>query len=116
MVLRHFNLREQPFGVTPDPRYLYASSTHREALASLLYGVESGLGFVALTANPGMGKTTLLFEALRRMQEAARTVFLFQTIDTPIDLVRALLIDLGIKEVQGKQYECFRISRQPARS
>jgi len=105
MVLRHFNLREQPFGVTPDPRYLYASSTHREALASLLYGVESGLGFVALTANPGMGKTTLLFEALRRMQETARTVFLFQTIATPIDLVRALLIDLGIKEVQGTLVE-----------
>jgi general secretion pathway protein A len=105
MVPRHFNLREQPFGVTPDPRYLYASSTHREALASLLYGVESGLGFVALTANPGMGKTTLLFEALRRMQETARTVFLFQTIATPIDLVRALLIDLGIKEVQGTLVE-----------
>jgi general secretion pathway protein A len=101
MVFRHFNLREQPFGVTPDPRYLYASSTHREALASLLYGVESGLGFVTLTANPGMGKTTLLFEALRRMQETARTVFLFQTIATPVDLVRALLIDLGVKDTQG---------------
>ena len=101
MVLRHFNLREQPFGVTPDSRYLYASATHREALASLLYGVESGLGFVTLTANPGMGKTTLLFEALRRVQETARTVFLFQTIATPLDLVRALLIDLGVKDTQG---------------
>ncbi len=105
MVLRHFNLREQPFGVTPDPRYLYASSTHREALASLLYGIESGLGFVTLTATPGMGKTTLLFEALRRMKETARTVFLFQTIATPFDLVRALLIDLGIKETRGTLVE-----------
>jgi len=105
MVLRHFNLREQPFGVTPDPRYLYASSTHREALASLLYGVESGLGFVTLTANPGMGKTTLLFEALRRMKDTVRTVFLFQTIATPLDLVRALLIDLGIKETRGTLVE-----------
>lgn len=105
MVLRHFNLREQPFGVTPDPRYLYASATHREALASLLYGVESGLGFVTLTANPGMGKTTLLFEALRRIQETAKTVFLFQTIATPLDLVRALLIDLGVKDTQGTLVE-----------
>jgi general secretion pathway protein A len=105
MVLRHFNLREQPFGVTPDPRYLYASSTHREALASLLYGIESGLGFVTLTASPGMGKTTLLFEALRRMKDTARTVFLFQTIATPVDLVRALLIDLGIKETRGSLVE-----------
>jgi len=105
MVLRHFNLREQPFGVTPDPRYLYASGTHREALASLLYGVESGLGFVVLTANPGMGKTTILFEALRRFQETAKTVFLFQTITTPLDLVRALLIDLGAKDTQGTLVE-----------
>jgi general secretion pathway protein A len=105
MVLRHFNLREQPFGVTPDPRFLYASSTHREALASLLYGVESGLGFVTITANPGMGKTTLLFEALRRLQDTARTVFLFQTIATPLDLVRALLIDLGARNTDGTLVE-----------
>src|ERR1700678_3585255 len=105
MVLRYFKLREQPFGVTPDTRYLYASATHREALASLLYGVESGLGFVTLTANPGMGKTTLLFEALRRVQETAKTVFLFQTIATPLDLVRALLIDLGVKDTQGTLVE-----------
>jgi general secretion pathway protein A len=101
MVLRHFNLREQPFGVTPDPRYLYSSGTHREALSALLYGIESGLGFVVLTANPGMGKTTLVFEVLRRLNETAKTVFLFQTISTPDDLFRALLIDLGIENPQG---------------
>jgi len=96
MLLHHFKLREQPFGVTPDPRFLFASATHREALASLIYGIQSGLGFVALTAEPGMGKTTLLFEALSRMKESIRIVFLFQTISTPEDLIRALLIDLGI--------------------
>jgi hypothetical protein len=101
MVLRHFNLREQPFGVTPDPRFLYASATHREALAALLYGLESGLGFVSLIANPGMGKTTILFEALGRLGDTARTVFLFQSIQTPLDLFRALLIDLGEKNPQG---------------
>lgn len=105
MVLQHYRLREQPFGVTPDPRYLYASATHREALSSLLYGIESGLGFVALTAQPGMGKTTLLFEVLNRMQDTAKTVFLFQTISTPDDLVRALLIDLGVKEIAGNLTE-----------
>src|ERR1700723_3530457 len=99
MVSQHFKLREQPFGVTPDPRYLYASATHREALASLLYGIQSGLGFVALTAKPGMGKTTLLFEVLGKMKETTKTVFLFQTILTPLDLVRALLIDLGVSDI-----------------
>ena len=101
MVLRHFNLREQPFGVTPDPRFLLATETHREALAALLFGIESGLGFMALIASPGMGKTTILFEALARLRERARTVFLFQTIQNPTDLVRALLIDLGEKDPQG---------------
>jgi general secretion pathway protein A len=55
MLLRHFRLREQPFGVTSDPRFLYSSATHREALSSLVYGIESGLGFVTLIAKPGMG-------------------------------------------------------------
>jgi general secretion pathway protein A len=105
MILRYFHLREQPFGVTPNPRFLYASATHREALSSLLYGIESGLGFVAITAKPGMGKTTLLFEALRRLEKTTRTVFLFQTIATPIDLVRALLLDLGEKDLDGSLVE-----------
>ena len=60
MVLDYYQLREQPFGVTPDSRYLFLSGTHREALASLLYGVDAGCGFLALIAAPGLGKTTLL--------------------------------------------------------
>src|SRR5580693_5874461 len=100
MLLRHFNLREQPFGVTPDPRFLFGTATHREALAALLYGVESGLGFMSLIASPGMGKTTILFEALARLGKKVRTVFIFQAIQTPIDLFRALLIDPGEKNQQ----------------
>src|SRR2546422_5735213 len=69
MFLDFYGLREQPFGVTPDPRYLYLSVGHREALASLIYGVESGRGFMALVAKPGMGKTTLLFQLLERSEE-----------------------------------------------
>jgi general secretion pathway protein A len=101
MVFRHFKLREQPFGVTPDPRYLYASATHQEALSSILYGIEAGLGFITLTGLPGTGKTTVLFEAMRRLGDNARIAFLFQTILTPADLFRALLIELGVKDVQG---------------
>ena len=99
MVLSHFKLREQPFGVTPDPRFLYSSSTHREALASLLYGLGCGLGFVALTAQPGMGKTTLLFEVLHKLPEPTKTVFLFQTVTTPAELFRAILVDLGATSI-----------------
>lgn len=101
MLLSYFNLREQPFGVTPNPSYLFDTPTHREALAGLLYGIHSGLGFIALTAEPGMGKTTILSEALSRLNNKARTVFLFQAITSPTELFRALLIDLGEKDPPG---------------
>jgi general secretion pathway protein A len=98
MVLGYYKLAEQPFGVTPDPRYLYLSATHREALASVIYGMAAGRGFTALVARPGMGKTTLLFDVLRKVKNSARTVFLFQSQCSPRDLLRSLLADLGIEE------------------
>jgi general secretion pathway protein A len=101
MVLNYYKLAEQPFGVTPDPRYLYLSPTHREALASALYGITVGRGFTALIAKPGMGKTTILFHLLQKLHESARTVFLFQTQSSPRDLLRSLLVDLGIEDDGG---------------
>ncbi len=101
MVLNFYRLAEQPFGVTPDPRYLYLSPTHREALASALYGITVGRGFTALIAKPGMGKTTLLFHLLQKLQGSARTVFLFQTQSSPRDLLHSVLKDLGIEDDGG---------------
>lgn len=97
MFLEYFHLKEQPFGVTPDPRFLCLGPSHREAMASLLYGIHSGRGFMALIAEPGMGKTTLLFELLRSLGNSARTVFLFQTQCSPDDFLRSILSDLGIE-------------------
>jgi general secretion pathway protein A len=101
MVLDFYRLREDPFGVTPDSRYLFESASHQEALASILYGIETGRGFIALIAGPGMGKTTLLFHALSQLRSRATTIFLFQTISTPVDLLRAILTDLGAPEIPG---------------
>jgi general secretion pathway protein A len=105
MVLDYYKLREQPFVVTPDSRYLFLSDSHGEALASLLYGIEAGCGFLALIASPGMGKTTLLFHVLNQLRNKARTVFLFQTIATSEDLLRAILADLGAGQPQGSVVE-----------
>jgi type II secretory pathway predicted ATPase ExeA/phage tail protein X len=94
--LGFFGLREQPFGVTPDPRLLYLTHSHREALASLIYAIETKRGFSALVAEPGMGKTTLLFYLLDRLKSTARTAFLFRPDANAKDLLQSLLLDLGL--------------------
>jgi type II secretory pathway predicted ATPase ExeA len=96
MFLDFYRLREQPFGLTPDPRFLYFSPGHREALASLFYGIETGRGFLSLVAEPGMGKTTLLFQLLKRWKGYVHSAFLFQTQCDSRELLRYLMEDLGL--------------------
>ena len=98
MYLSFFGLREQPFGVTPDPRFLYLSEAHKEALASLYYGIESNRGFIGLIAQPGMGKTTMLFHMLETFRKSARIAFLFQTHCNSREFMRLLLAELGCEE------------------
>src|ERR1035441_9575086 len=109
MIHQFFGLREQPFGVTPDPRYLYLGPGHREALASLFCGIESNRGFLALIAHPGMGKTTLLFHLLEKVRHLARTAFLFQTQCSSRELLRFLLAEFGM---ESKEYDLVRIHEQ----
>jgi general secretion pathway protein A len=97
LFLDYYGLREQPFGVTPDPRFLHFGASHREALASLYYGVESGRGFLALIAKPGMGKTTLLFHLLGKLQNSARTALVFQTQCDSRQFLRSLMEDLEVE-------------------
>jgi general secretion pathway protein A len=94
--LEHFGLNEQPFGVTPDPRFLYLGPKHKQALAALNYGTELNRGFLTLIAQPGMGKTSLLYNYLEGLRNRARTVFLSQTDCDSRGLMRYMLSDLGI--------------------
>src|ERR1700694_4604592 len=94
--LEHYGLSEQPFGVTPDPRFLYLGPKHRQALAALNYGTESNREFLTLIAQPGMGKTSLLFNYLEGLRNKARTVFLFQTDGRSRDLMSYMLSDMGL--------------------
>jgi general secretion pathway protein A len=98
MFLSYYGLREQPFGVTPDPRFLYFGEVHREALASLVYGIEAGLGFASLIAEPGTGKTTLLYYLLARYRATARSAFIFESQCTSQELLRHLLLEFEICE------------------
>ena len=96
MLLNHFNLAEEPFGVTPDPRFLFLGKQHREAMASLAYGTESNRGFLALIAKPGMGKTSLLYHYLEGLRGKARTAFVFRSDCNSRELIRHILLDLGV--------------------
>jgi general secretion pathway protein A len=98
LYLNFFGMKEQPFGVTPDPRFLYLSESHKEALASLYYGIEANRGFIGLIAQPGMGKTTMLFHMLETFRTSARIAFLFQTHCNSREFMRLLLAELGCEE------------------
>ncbi|MGC2699976.1 MAG: N-acetylmuramoyl-L-alanine amidase [Candidatus Acidiferrales bacterium] len=96
MFLDFYHLYQQPFGVTPDPAYLYPSRTHCEALDSLTEGILGGRGFLALIAEPGMGKTTLLYQVLEGLRDRARAAYLFQTQCNSREFFQYLLSELGI--------------------
>ncbi len=95
LLYERYGILENPFGVTPNPHYLYHSKTHDEARASLIIGIECGIGFQALIAPPGMGKTTILFHVLERFKDVARTALLFQIHGGSHDFLRYLLSELG---------------------
>ena len=120
MILQYYGMREHPFGVTPNPQFLYPSPGHREALATLIYGIEAGCGFMALIGKPGTGKTTLLFELLERLGNTARTVFLFQTQCDSCEFFRYLLSDLGIdsngQDLAGMHEQLNRVLLTEARA
>jgi len=67
MYLTFYGLKERPFNATPDPRFLYLTPGHREALAQLVYSVQENRGFLVLTGEVGTGKTTLLHAFLQRL-------------------------------------------------
>src|SRR6266566_113944 len=94
-VFQQFGILENPFGVTPNPRYLYQSRTHAEASSSLIVGIECGVGFQAVIAPPGMGKTTILFNILEQFENVACTAFLFQLQSDSSDLLRNFISELG---------------------
>jgi general secretion pathway protein A len=101
MILDYYKLADAPFGDTPNPKFLYFGAQYREALASLVVGTESNRGFLAVIAQPGMGKTSLVYEYLNRMRDKARTAFVFQTDCDSREFIRHILLDLGI-DAAGK--------------
>lgn len=92
-----YNLRERPFEITPDPRFLYLSENHKEGLAHLEYAVKERRGFTVITGEVGTGKTTLVQTLLGRLDGTTRTAYLFNPRMGPNDFLHYICEDLGVK-------------------
>jgi general secretion pathway protein A len=97
MYTKAFGLSEKPFTVTPNPRFLYLSKHHLEALDHLRYGIQEKMGFVVVTGEVGTGKTTLLRSLLEGLGDDTNTAFVFNTRVTGTQLLKLILTDLGIE-------------------
>jgi general secretion pathway protein A len=91
-----YGLIRPPFEMTPDPAFLYLGETHREGLATLVYGVQSRKGFVLLTGEVGTGKTTLLHALLAQLDSSTDSAFIFNPKLEPLDFFRMLFDEFEI--------------------
>jgi general secretion pathway protein A len=98
MYLEYYGLKEAPFSITPDPRYVFLSERHRDALAHLLYGIGKGGsgGFVQLTGEVGTGKTTLCRLLLDQLPEHTRVALVLNPKLTPIELLETICEELKL--------------------
>ncbi len=91
-----YGLNEKPFNLTPDPRFLYLSSKHKEAFAHLLYGIRNRCGFVMVSGEIGTGKTTICRSLLKQLDPDTEVAFIFNPKLSPIELLQTINADFGI--------------------
>jgi general secretion pathway protein A len=96
MYTAFYGLREKPFALSPDPRFLYLAASHREALAHLLYGIEQGEGFISVTGEVGTGKTTLCRTLLERLEGDIELAFLFHPSKSALELLQSICAEFGL--------------------
>ncbi len=96
MYTAFYGLREKPFSLTPDPRFLFLSASHREALAHVLYGIDQGEGFIAVTGEVGTGKTTICRTLLQRLGSDTEVAFVFNPTLSGEELLRAISVEFGL--------------------
>jgi general secretion pathway protein A len=96
MYTSFFGLSEKPFAITPDPRFLYLSERHAEALAHLLYGINESGGFIQLTGEVGTGKTTVVRTLLSRVPHHADVAVILNPRVTPGEFLLTICEELGL--------------------
>lgn len=103
MYAAHFGLNENPFNLSPDPRYLYYSSQHREALNCLVYGINERKGFIVITGEIGTGKTTVCRTLMSRLDESFETALIFNSAVSDLELLEAVNKELGVALPAGER-------------
>ena len=101
MYQEYFQLKENPFALTPDPRFLFLSQQHREALAHLLYGMGEMGGFVQITGEVGTGKTTLCRSLLEQVPHLVNVALILNPKQSSIELLATICDELGVEYPKG---------------
>ncbi len=97
MYTSYFGLKENPFNLTPDPRYLFLCTYHREALDHLIYGITERKGFIAITGGIGTGKTTLSRALLGQLDKSVKSALIFNSFISDTELLEMVNREFGIK-------------------
>jgi general secretion pathway protein A len=95
--LDFYNLREEPFSITPNPRFLYFSEKHQEAFNHLLFGIHQRKGFIELTGEVGAGKTTVCRKLLEELDPKYRTALILNPCLIPHQLLKTIVREFGLK-------------------
>lgn len=103
----HFGLKESPFNVTPDTRFVYFSKHHQEALSAMRYGVEYRRGFIQVTGEIGAGKTTLSRALLSEFGENVHSALVLNPKLSDLELLQTIVEDFGLKPVANKRKAYF---------
>jgi general secretion pathway protein A len=96
MYAAYFGLKENPFNLSPEPRYLFLSEQHRDALNCLIYGIKEKKGFVLISGGIGLGKTTICRSLLGSLDDSVETALIFNTAISDLELLETVLGEYGI--------------------
>ena len=110
MYLDFYGLKLAPFDITPNPRFLFHSAKHREAINHLLYGIRERKGFVQLTGEVGAGKTTLSRALLEQLDSRYSTALILNPVMNVVELMKAIGTEFGLVVKRRNRLEMLRRS------
>jgi general secretion pathway protein A len=103
MYAAYFGLKENPFSLSPEPRYLFLSEQHRDALNCMIYGIKEKKGFVLISGDIGTGKTTICRSLINLLDDSVETALIFNTAISDLDLLETVIGEYGIAIISGSK-------------